>query len=185
MQKNILPSCANLFWCKGHYSWNLLYYWHLLEVTWTLLFQMQVPKKFWSEAVLASTYLINHMPTIVLRGSTLISFLPHTNEHHTLWVFRCTCFIHDLGSQAQKLDVRTVKGTFLGYSLTQKQYKCFIPSSGKWYIMKYVAFMKENSYYSRNTPKGKCRTADNDEKYSRSRNQVHEFIKYHISKKVR
>ncbi|XP_043704538.1 uncharacterized protein LOC122654487 [Telopea speciosissima] len=40
---------------------------HLLEVAHALLFEMNVPSHFWSEAVLIAAYLINQMPTWVLQ----------------------------------------------------------------------------------------------------------------------
>ena len=36
---------------------------HLLEVARSMMFQMDVPKYLWSEAVLTTTYLINRMPS--------------------------------------------------------------------------------------------------------------------------
>ena len=39
---------------------------HLLEMTRILLFQNHVPKIFWSDTVLTSTYLINRLPSSVL-----------------------------------------------------------------------------------------------------------------------
>jgi Integrase core domain/GAG-pre-integrase domain len=39
---------------------------HILEVTRSLLFQMNVPKRFWSEAVRTAIHLINRLPTPVL-----------------------------------------------------------------------------------------------------------------------
>jgi transposase InsO family protein len=48
---------------------------HLLEVTRALLFQMNVPKLFWSDAVLTACYLINRMPSSVLNGKSPHSVL--------------------------------------------------------------------------------------------------------------
>jgi transposase InsO family protein len=39
---------------------------HLLEVARSLMFQMNVPKYLWSEAVLTAAYLINRMPSRIL-----------------------------------------------------------------------------------------------------------------------
>jgi hypothetical protein len=39
---------------------------HLLEVTRCLMFQMNVPKLFWSDAVMTTTYPINRMPLMTL-----------------------------------------------------------------------------------------------------------------------
>lgn len=43
---------------------------HLLEVTCSLRFQAGLPKSFWSECILTTTYLINRFPTHVFDGKT-------------------------------------------------------------------------------------------------------------------
>lgn len=66
---------------------------HLLDQTRAMLFQNKVPKKFWGEAVLTASYLINRLPSSVLDSKTpmevLSSFYPYmptSNRnlfHHT------------------------------------------------------------------------------------------------------
>ena len=43
---------------------------HLLETTWALLFQMNVPKHFWVDAVSTACFFINRMPSSVLNWAT-------------------------------------------------------------------------------------------------------------------
>lgn len=52
--------------CKNH---------HLLEVTKALLFSMNVPKTFWSKALLTASYLINRMPSRVLNFQSPFTIL--------------------------------------------------------------------------------------------------------------
>ena len=40
---------------------------HLLEMTRALMFQTNVPKIYWSDAVLTATYLINRLPSVILK----------------------------------------------------------------------------------------------------------------------
>jgi hypothetical protein len=65
---------------------------HLLEVTRTLLFQNNVPKIFWSEAVLTATYLINRIPSTILSfKSPLNILLWKENEFRALknfWMYK-------------------------------------------------------------------------------------------------
>ena len=44
---------------------------HLLEMARALIFQMKVPKKFWADVVSIACFLINRMPTVVLKGDIL------------------------------------------------------------------------------------------------------------------
>ena len=48
---------------------------HLLEVTRALLFEMNLPKYFWSDGVLTAVYLINRMPSWTLEGKSPIEVL--------------------------------------------------------------------------------------------------------------
>ncbi|RVW93300.1 Retrovirus-related Pol polyprotein from transposon RE1 [Vitis vinifera] len=49
---------------------------HLLETTRALMFQMKVPKQFWADAVSTACFLINRMPTVVLKGD-----IPYKKTH--------------------------------------------------------------------------------------------------------
>ena len=91
---------------------------HLLEITRALLFQMHVPKHFWADAVSTACFLINRMPSFVLDWATLFQTL---FPHKSLFpieprVFGCTCFVQDVRSHLSKLDPKSLKCIFLGYS---------------------------------------------------------------------
>jgi transposase InsO family protein len=53
---------------------------HILEVARSIMFTMNVPKFFWSEAVLTATYLINHTPSRVLGMKTPCEMLLGENK---------------------------------------------------------------------------------------------------------
>lgn len=104
------------------------------------------------------------IPTRVLKSNIPISSLPHIYDifDFTPRVFGCACFIHNLGLQIHKLDTRTIKGIFLGYSPTHNGYKCYVPFPGKWYITKDIIFLEKNFYNFRHTPHS---GGGSDEKY--------------------
>ena len=95
---------------------------HLLEIARALLFQMQVLKCFWANVVSTSYFLINRMPSSVLSGETPFHVL---FPKKTLFpidprIFGCTCFVRDVCPQVTKLDPKSLKFVFLGYSRVQK-----------------------------------------------------------------
>nr|XP_043639067.1 uncharacterized protein LOC122610138 [Erigeron canadensis] len=71
----------------------------LLEMTRALVIESCVPKQFWPEAVATATYLINRLPTKILKMKTPLKTL---TTYHTLpsaltlppKVFGCTVFVH-------------------------------------------------------------------------------------------
>src|SRR4051812_22707513 len=55
---------------------------HLLKVARALMFQMNMPKHLWSDAVFTETHLINRMPSRVLRMETPCQVLLGQNTFH-------------------------------------------------------------------------------------------------------
>ena len=105
---------------------------HLLEVAWCLMFFSNVPNYLWGEAILTTTYLINRMPSRVLTFQSprqlLLKKFPHTRAASSdlpLKVFGCTAFVHVYPQNRSKFAPLANKCISLGYSPTQKGYKCF------------------------------------------------------------
>nr|KYP33440.1 Copia protein [Cajanus cajan] len=90
------------------------------------MFQNNVPKNFWGEAILTATYLINRLPFAILSSKSpmevLNSFYPHITHTNNLQprIFGCVSFVHVHSNGREKLDPRATKCVFLGYSATQK-----------------------------------------------------------------
>ena len=127
---------------------------HLLEVARSLCFAMHVPKHFWGDAILTAAFLINRMPSHVLQFKTPLHTL---SQHHSLpsllnippKFFGCTCYIHVHQHQRGKMDPHAHKCLFVGYSATQKGYKCYHPHSGKFFVSMDVTFLEQEAYFPR------------------------------------
>ncbi|RVW38442.1 Retrovirus-related Pol polyprotein from transposon TNT 1-94 [Vitis vinifera] len=95
---------------------------HLLEVARSLMFSMNVSKLFWGQAVLTAAYLINRMPSRVLKFQTpcqtLLKSFPTTRLISTVppKIFGCSVFVHINQQHRSKLDPRSLKCIFLGES---------------------------------------------------------------------
>ncbi|KAK2354846.1 putative mitochondrial protein [Trifolium repens] len=126
---------------------------HLLDQTRAILFQNKVPKKYWGEAVLTASYLINRLPSSVLASKTpmevLSSFYPDVSTSCNLIprIFGCKSFVHIHSDGRGKLDPRALKCVFIGYSSTQKGYKCYHPPSHKFFVSRDVTFHEQESYF--------------------------------------
>lgn len=96
---------------------------HLLEVLRSLLFQSNLPTKYWGECVLTATYLINRLPSTVLNNiSPLEKLYGHPPSYSHLWSFGCLCFASIPKSGRDKLQSRAIKSVFLGYPSNKKAY---------------------------------------------------------------
>ena len=130
---------------------------HLLECTRALLFQQNVPKSYWGEAVLTSSYVINRIPSRVLGCKSPLETLSQlyldirSSFNLAPRVFECTSFVHIHNHNRGKLDPRALKCIFLGYSSTQKGYKCYHLPTRKLYVSVGGTFV-ENKPCTRNNP---------------------------------
>ena len=73
-----------------------------------------------------------------------------TTNHFIPKIFGCVSFVDIHSPNKGKLDSRTVKCIFVGYSLTQKGYKCYHPLSNFLFfifVLADVAFNKSEFYF--------------------------------------
>jgi hypothetical protein len=115
-------------------------------MTRTLLFQNNVPKNFWSEAVLIAVYLINRLScaNLFFKSPYEILYGRKINLEH-LKNFGCTSFVHK--NRLYKLDFTSIKTIFLGYSSQKKGYKCYDPKDKKLYISRDVFILENEPYF--------------------------------------
>ncbi|RVW89100.1 Retrovirus-related Pol polyprotein from transposon TNT 1-94 [Vitis vinifera] len=134
---------------------------HLLEVARCLMFSSNVPNYFWGEAILTATYLINRMPSRVLTFQSprqlFLKQFPHTHAASSdlpLKVFGCTTFVHVYPQNRSKFAPRANKCIFLGYSPTQKGYKCYSPTNKRFYTTMDVSFFEHVFFYPKSHVQG-------------------------------
>ena len=127
---------------------------HLVETARTLLLHHKVPQRFWGDAILATCYLINRMPSSVLHDQILHSILLPTQPLFCLppRVFGCVCFVHILTPGQEKLSVKATKCVFLGYSRLHRGYCCYSPDTNRYCISVDVTFFEDSSFSSAARP---------------------------------
>jgi hypothetical protein len=97
--------------------------------------------KFWDEAFLTATYLINLLPSKVIDFDTPFQRLfKETPDYSALRVFGCARWPNLRPYNAHKLAFRSIRCVFLGYSSRHKGFKCLEPSTGRVYISRDVVF---------------------------------------------
>ncbi|KAI5338359.1 hypothetical protein L3X38_017630 [Prunus dulcis] len=124
----------------------------LLEVAHSLMLDMSVPHHLWGHGVFAIAYLINRTPSLVLNFKTPLDVLcahtpPISVSKLPLKVFRCVTYVHIYSHQRSKLDPCALRCIFIGYSTTQKGYKCYHPPSQKVHVTLDVTFHEEVPHY--------------------------------------
>ncbi|MDV3146702.1 MAG: reverse transcriptase domain-containing protein [Sweet potato little leaf phytoplasma] len=88
-----------------------------------------LPKKFWGEALMTATYLINKCPSSAIGLKTPIEkWSGHPPDLSNLRVFGCVAYAH---SREGKLDNRAKKCLFLGYPQGVKGYRLWCIEKGE------------------------------------------------------
>jgi hypothetical protein len=114
---------------------------HIVEVGLSLLAHASIPLKFWDEAFLTATYLINRLPSHTINNETPLARLLHTDpDYSTLRTFGCACWPNLRPYNNRKLQFRSKQCVFLGYSNQHKGFKCIDVAEGRVYISRDVVF---------------------------------------------
>jgi hypothetical protein len=117
---------------------------HIVETSLSLLAHASMPLKFWDEAFLAATYLINKLPSKVIHDSTPLERLfDQKPDYSFLRVFGYACWPHLRPYNSRKLQFISKQCVFLGYSSMHKGCKCLEVSTDRVYISRDVTFAEE------------------------------------------
>ena len=97
---------------------------------------------FWAEAISAAAYVRNRLPTMVLkeRETPYERWYGRKPDVSHFRVFGCMAYAHVPDCERRKLDTKSKKMRFVGYSLTSKGYRLFDEMNQKLYIRRDVEF---------------------------------------------
>jgi hypothetical protein len=100
-----------------------------------------MPLKFWDEAFLAATYLINKAPSKVINFETPLERLYQVKpDFSSLRVFGCACWPNLRPYNKHKLSFRSKECVFLAIVNLHKGFKCLDIPTGRIYISRDVTF---------------------------------------------
>jgi len=122
---------------------------HLVETTRTMLLYGNVPQRFWGVVILSACYLINRMSSSILENKILHYTLFPFEPLHPLppKVFGFTRYVHNCCLGLDKLFVRSHKYIFLGFTRSQKGYKCFSLFLNRYFIFADITFIESSFYF--------------------------------------
>ena len=114
---------------------------HIVETGLTLLAHASVPLCYWNDAFATACFLINRLPSRTIDMKTPLERLLNETPDYTFFkVFGCACWPHLRPYNSHKLEFRSTKCVFLGYSSLHKGYKCLHVPSNRVYISRDVIF---------------------------------------------
>ena len=116
---------------------------HLLQVARALIFQANMPVRFWDHAILMATHIINRLPTSVLQWKSPYELLYKQIPTYDFFkVFGCLCYATNTLPHKDKFAPRANRCCFIGYSQGQKAFKLYDLSSKTIFVSRDVFFLE-------------------------------------------
>ena len=113
----------------------------IAEIARCMLNEKNMPRCFWADVVFTAVYLINRSPTtsvhIITPEEAWSGRKPDLSH---LRIFGCVCYVHIPSELRSKLDAKSEKCVFVGYSLEQKGYRCYNPITKELRVSRDVVF---------------------------------------------
>jgi len=143
-------SCPNTPQQNGVAEWKNR---KLLDMTRAMIFDAQVPTRFWPEAVATSAYLLNRLPSQTLYHKTPLQILATQTNIPLVQmlpprVFGCSVFVHIPKANKTKFDPCAEKCVFVGYATHQKGYRCYNPITHRVYVTMDCDFLESEYFFS-------------------------------------
>jgi len=113
----------------------------VMEMARSLLKTMNVPGRFWGEAVRHAVYLLNRLPSKSMGERTPFEAWNKKKPHLAhLRVFGCTAHVKMTAAHLKKLDDRSQQMVYLGVEDGCKAHRLFDPRRGKIFVSRDVIF---------------------------------------------
>lgn len=121
------------------------------------MLESKVSVQYWPEAVATTNYLLNRLPTKILKYQTHLDLLAQFHPIPTYLtlspcIFGCTVYVHIPRAHRSKLDPCATKCVFVGNGVNQKGYRCFDPQTHRVYTTMECNFL-ETKYFFHNHPR--------------------------------
>lgn len=151
----------------------------IIKTTRALRFEANIPKRFWVEYILTVAYIINRLPSKVIKNKTPYELVWNQKpQYDHLKVFRCLAYYQNTNTKGDKFEEKGKPSVFLGYPQGTKGYKVYDIKYNKIIVSRDVLFF-ESILPSKNT---KVDTfGEDDESFKYQNDMCHEGCPIHHS----
>jgi transposase InsO family protein len=121
----------------------------LVEKAKCLLFENDMDKRFWAEAINMATYLVNRTPCTHLKNSEMKTpeevFTNKKSDLSDLKLFGSKIMVMTPKQRRRKWDANAVEMIFVGYECGVKGYRCFDTKTNKITMSRNVRFLEDTN----------------------------------------
>jgi len=122
---------------------------HIAKTGLALLHHSGIPVTYWPHAMTTAAYLINRLPTPILKyQSPYFKLHIISPNYHKLKCFGCLCFPWIKPYANHKLAPKSAMCVFVGYSADQHAYLCLDPTTSRIYTFRHVKFVESEFPFS-------------------------------------
>ena len=119
----------------------------IMEAVRSMLKDKNLPTNFWAEAVATAVYVMNRSPTQAVEGKTPYeAWFGRRPNVSNFRIFRSIAFAHVSAELRRKLDEKSVKYIFIGYSEQTKGYRLLNPITNKLVVSRDVIFKEDDAW---------------------------------------
>ena len=114
---------------------------HILNVSRSIMFQANLPIKFWGESVLTAAHLINQTPSSLLHGKSPYECLyGKSPSYDRIKTFGCLCYAHKSSRDKDKFKAKSRKCIFVGYPFGKKGWRLYDLENEEFFVSRDVEF---------------------------------------------
>jgi transposase InsO family protein len=126
----------------------------IFEAGRSLLYPKHVPLELWGEAIACAVYTLNRVSSSKSSSTPYQLWFGQKPDVSHLRIFGSVAYVHVPKVNRQKLDPKSQKCIFVGYSTYQKAYRCWSPTDRKIKISRDVIFDEQvnDNYLSPSEP---------------------------------
>ncbi|CAJ2668206.1 unnamed protein product [Trifolium pratense] len=136
----------------------------ILNMVRSMLTERGVPKRFWPEAVIWATYVLNRSPTMSVKEVTPEEAWSKVKPAvHYFKIFGCVAYAHVSDTQRKKLDSKSIKCIHLGVSEESKAYKLYDPANKRIIVSRDVIFDESKGWEMKDNKPAKVQTTNLDD----------------------
>ena len=119
----------------------------LVEMACAMLSDAGLPNAYWGDMILYAIHVLNRIPTCTIAESLTLheAFTGNKPSITHLRIFGCKAHIHIPDKKWCKLDAKSIKCTFLGFTENHKVYVCMHCLSGHIFESQDVVFDEESA----------------------------------------
>lgn len=89
---------------------------HIIETGLTLMANMSILQQYWDDSFITTTYLINHLLSLVIQQKTPLELIKQPPDYTFLRIFECACWPYLHLYNSHKMNYHSDLCVFLGYN---------------------------------------------------------------------